>query len=560
MKIHRTSQKKSARFSVSLIFLIVLVGFLSWAYEQITIPNFDSLIPNDVAFFGEVTLSPRIIEKLKPVFNTEDLSLLAQNLTNNQFELDFQKDVFPNIGDHIGVALWENKEFAVIMNQSSRSQTEALLQKFILPGEAFQKKKESWGELWTPNFSSQLAFGFYKNYVILGSSKETVEKIGSSSSKLNQNHFYQSIKQEKPDSSFFSVYINSEKILPYIFSQKFVSMEPLLKATTKAFPGIGFFATFDDQGVVINGKMMADENIFPDKLQLSIPLFSKEATPLAQFSGKDTLLFTNGQNLFAKYQDTKDFLGRFDSQWSLIFEGIIRGRMRDIFGENMDFEKDILPYFNGPYAIILNEEETPAPFLSYTLVTQLQKIDGKSLALDEIIKKAQSHFAPQIKTVELPDGTKREELVASEKITEPLEKVSFGKYTYFRVPQSSDPTKKFSYGFADDYFLFSTNDTGIKKALTALTSGQNLLTTNAIKQSINLNLGKPDSFSYLNFEKFSALASLLKVVQQDTNTPPEIQNQGLSVTNLILSKFKDAIFTRKTSSQGVTVKAILFFH
>lgn len=511
----------------------------------------DYFFSSQTALLLEVSIDKGTTSNLEQIFPGADFVTLFDGLAENYFSIDFTEDVEPWIGSGAGMALFDKGDFIIAAKVRNRGRAEKFLDTFKLPTEAFEKKFFKSGEIWTPAFSSNVAVGFYKGFLLFSTSKNRLEQNFLDSEKLAHLENYQKVQSDLPQSSFFSVYADSEKLMNFLANnEKISAQKPLLQSIAQSLPAIGVRAKMKEREVMLYSKILSHEGVFAEQ---KVPKKNNQMMPeLAQFVSQDTLFFMNGSDIYEKYKHTKNFLAQFHPQFSVIFDGVLRAKSREIFGEKFDFEKDFLSQMHGQYAVVFDFENALQPFVNFTLITGFGGADTeRNMAqLQDVIHFAQRQFATQVEEVELPDGTTREELTAIDQKEIPIQKVEEGGKFYFTAENPSDSTKKFSYGFLDGYFVFSTHETGVKSVFAAHAHPETSLTNNDdFRESILFRYSPSGSYGFFNMAKFVSALELAS----------DTENQWRSLmTQFLRSNIRNITFARKIFPEEIFWTATLF--
>ncbi|MDH3324962.1 MAG: DUF3352 domain-containing protein, partial [Candidatus Peregrinibacteria bacterium] len=390
--------------------------------------------------------------------------------------------------------------------------------------------------------------------VFISSSSSAINEIFISEKKLESNEQYRKIRLDTPRKSFFFSYADSAQFVDLFLSgDRFATQKPLFDAGAKTLSSIGFSADVDDKSISVRSKILTADGVFSEH---EIKKAANSVMPrLAQFSPKDALFFMNGIDLYAKYAHTKEFLAQFHPQFSVIFEGILRAWGRENFGDKFDFEKDFLAKMRGQYAVLVDFEDEAMPFLDFTLITGFGGVDIEKNLSDfhDAIHFAQSRFTTKVEEVELPDGTVREELVAVDESEIPINKIEFKGRDYFTVENSgSSNSKKLSYGFVENFLVFSTHENGLKSVLSAQATPENALSQNKdFRDSVLFRYSPSESYGFVNFAKLENAINLI--------SNAEIGESGdFSITNLIRKNIRNATFARKVFPGEIFFSATLF--
>ena len=356
---------------------------------------------------------------------------------------------------------------------------------------------------------------------------------------------YKKLKQDIDEDSLMTIFLDSEKTLNLLAtSQKMVVLKPLLETIVQVFPGAGISLDVEDQGISLNGTFLAQEGV----LSTHAPQQPAQLMPeLAPFASSDILFFINGLDFYEKYAHTKSFLSSINPQFSLLFEGILRAKFQELFGEEVDFEEAFLSLMHGQYTLLADFRNDLYPFLEFTLITEFGDGSGEEIlsTMHEMVRSAQSHFTTEVEEVRLPDGTIRKELVSVDKDSVTIEEVPVGENVYFTVSSDTEGTK-FSYSFVDKYLVFSTHEEGIKSVLSNKNKLQpNLSENNDFRESIIFRYPPSESYGFVNIAK---LTSALEFVSE----------KPLSWGDFLKNNVRTATFARRVLPENIFIDLFLF--
>ena len=341
------------------------------------------------------------------------------------------------------------------------------------------------------------------------------------------------------------MFINTEKTVNLFTSPKYAVIKPIIETIAQTLPHIGIAAYPDKKGISIRTKLLTNEKVFNN---LKLKKAPRELMPkLAQFASKNVLFFMSGVDLYEKYKHTKRFLSQMNPQFSLLFEGVLRAKFRELFGENFDFETQFLSLMHSQYAIIIDFKDDLYPFLQFTYLTKFGSVDTNQTLTDfhDAVRSAQSRFTTKVEEVELPDGNIRKELVAVDKEEISIQKINFEGGTYFTI-DNEIPDKKFSYGIVDDYLTFSTHEGGMKSILSNKNQTHpNLSENEDFRDSVLFQFSPAESYGFVNFSK---LGSALEFLSEKSSP----------IGNFLKSIIRTATFARKVIPGEVILSAILF--
>lgn len=541
------NKKKKNRFISFFGFLVFIVGIIGildyyWTIRQEKLEQF---LPGDVALFSQINLNNKEARELNKIFPESSIETLLSLFSQGNIPPTLIKGMHSWIGQEIGIALFEDKNFMLAFEYRTKDEVENFMENFKTPEETFNLQKFPEVEILTPNFSSNIAFGFHGKWFLVSSSPDTIKKVFSSTEKLTDTVEYNQVKEDTSISSLGSIYVNTKKFINIAsYSPKYATFKPILDTVAQTLPTIGMTVVANEKGIVLQSKFLSQNN-FQLVNAKDDPI--KNMPILAQYASKDILFFTNGSDLFNKYKETKEFLSKINPQFSLIFDGLLRAKFKELFGENFDFEKQFISFMHGKYAILIDFEDDLYPFMHFTFLTEFGGEETEKILSEfhEAIKTAQSQFTTKVEEITLPDGTIRKELVSVNKDDISIETIQHQNDKYFTV-NNGEAQKKFSYGFIDDYFIFSTHEDGIRSVLSNKNQTHpNLSENEDFRESILFQFSPSHSYGFINASK---LVSSIEYLSE----------KPVKMTSLLKENFRTAVFARKVLQDMIIVKTIFF--
>lgn len=547
MKKQKNKNFRKSFFSGILLFILGILGIF-WHLNNQQNLDVSKLFPQETLFLTEIDLNKKSLEQFSNLFEKDDFLKLVDETLSQKFSLSFSEDLIPWIGKKMGIGVLKNGDLVMALKYKDVRKTRKFLNNFKTPEEEFSIKKIENGEIWTAPYSSQMFFGFTKGWLLIAKKEASLKNIIGKTSSLNQQLKYKDLFEDLPKNNFLLTYFDIEK-LEKIFtrSEKLKQYQPILEAFSLTMPEMGMIVNVDKKGLVFESKFKTHKGVFSLNEIQKTP--NKTIPDLAKYSPKNTLFFINGSDLYSKYLHTKNFLSDLNEQFPIIFDGLLRAQSREIFGEEFDFENDFLAKMRGQYAFLIDFENSLYPFLDFTFLSGFGGLDTEQnlSQFHEAIHYAQSRFAPQIQEVELPDGTKREELISAKPEEIPIRKVEYENKEYFTA-QNLVSDKKFSYGFVENNFVFSTHEEGIKSVIAVSEKTRSNLAENSdFRDSVLFKFSPSESYGFVNFSKLISGFELLSEVDSES-----VWSQFLKLN------IRNITFARKVFPEAVFFKAILF--
>jgi len=525
------------------LFIFGIIGYIFRLFMWVPV-DIDEVLPTNTVFLTEIQLGK--IQETSDVFNLTEFRNRLDLYLANRFNINFTETIKPWVGKTMSFAMLDDGTQIWALKYRNKKAAQHFLQNFTIENEHFITKQYNEGELLTPEFSSNITFGFYHNWLLISTQKTSIAQLFTKTEALNTNKQYRKIKTDLPVKNFIFLFSDNAKVLEHTkLSQDYLKYKPLLTTLTKSLSVIGITLQKDNNNIVLNTKILTADGIFDDQ---KIPKTPNENMPkLASLVPDDVLFFTNGENLYGKYLHTKAFLNTLEPQFAIIFEGLLKAQFEQVFGESFNFESDFLEKMRGQYALFLNIEDPAKPFVNFSFISDFSDQDETQLQqIEKAIQKAQAQHTTITEKVKLPDGSVREELVSAQSTNALFTENTFENQTYFSSPEK-DNKQSFAYGIIDHKFVFSTHDSGIKSVI-MVTQGkkQNLTQNKDFRESLLFKFSPSQSYGFLNFIKLNILTNLWE------------KTSDYDVIPFIISKFKDMTFARKIFPGEIFIKIILF--
>lgn len=527
MKRKKQTQTKKAPSQKHIFFLGMLlfsagiIGLINDLWTTYT-KSIEDLLPANTTFFIEG--------------NTQKIAALGkENIEITTAFPSFQKygeqidltDAETWIGSKVSFGKIKDEPFFAFKYRSKKK-TKAFLQKtFLLPDESFSQEKTPFGTIYSPEFSGIFSFAFVNNWIILTEKKTPLMAILGSEKKLSSIQTF-------PKEGLFSKTIGKGYFTGDIFAQ-----------TDESTPHSGFVQTF--KSLIHSGKFILAEETdgidtsFEFTTTLSeIPSSGKTVLPeLAQFSDENAFVFLNGLDLYQTYVRTKTFLETLHPELAIVFDGILEAESQEIFGPKFDFKTDFLSKMNGQYAVIIDFDDLADPFLKTTIISGFGKSDStKTLnEFHESLRFAQGKFSTEIQTVELPNGKTRDEIIATDPKEIVIKKYEAPKGEFYSS-LNPDSNTEISYGFLENYFVFSTHRSAVEKIFSGIFSP--LSQNTAFRNQVLLKESPSESYGSLNTNKLAITSSRF--------SPENVQ----TLITQISESFPTVLFSRKIEPQKIS--------
>lgn len=545
------NKKKKPKIHLGLLFFIGLfvfiLGILGYVFRLFSwVPvELNEVLPTETNIVIKLQLDE--IEDNQEILNTKEFIARLNYYLGKRFSINFSEDISPWIGKQAAFAQIEGGDELWAIEYRSKSKAKTFIQSFVTTDENFTEKEFEDGVLLTPEFSSEIAFGFYHNWLIISPSQTAIEKVFQKEEALKVNPEYKKIVTDIPRKNFFFCFVKIEPLIQEInFTEPAKKYIPLLKTLSQSLPTFGVSLQYEQKEITLNAKILSQEGIFEDRIITKTP--NQTMPELAKMVPQDVLFFINGSDLYAKYLHTKNFLSELDPQFALIFEGLLQAQSEEIFGEDFQFEEDFLSKMRGQYAFALDFKDQLKPFINFIFITGFgsEKNQGDISQFHDAIHIAQTQFSPQIEEVDLPDGTTRTELVSAKPEEIAIAKIESGDHVYFSS-QNKELEKQFSYGFFGKNLVFATQQEGLESIISVIEKKEKNLSENAdFRESVLFKFSPSESYGFLNISKIAPVIQLWKNNEDTEN-----------MAQFLRSKFRNLTFSRKVFPGEIFIKAVL---
>ena len=537
----------------AFLFAAGIAGVL-WHFLSQPTAKLAQIFPASTSMFIEFSLDSTSLNRWKKTFIENDITTSVENVLTQYIPRATTENVTPWIGKRAGIALLPNDEFLFAARYRSRAKANLFLEQLTLPDESLVEESAHDIVVQTPAFSSPLAFKFMDNWLLIGSSVESLT-MALTETPIAATPDYIECARDFPLQADIIAFTKTKDLLnPDFLGEQYVAQEPLLRALSDTIPAIGITLNFEKDRTLLDAKFVTADSVFSSEQLRNTP---NELLPqMAQFSPRDTLFFMNGNDLYSKFLHTRDFLSELHPQFSVVFDGLLRAEFRNIFGPEFDFEEDFLSQMHNQYALIFDFEDASSPTPHFTLITGFGGADMEKNAqtLHHVIRSAQSQVATEIVEKKLADGSIREELVAIDPRAVEIRKKLENEHTYFTATSPSSnvagSTRKFSYGFMDGQLVFSSHERGVANVMRAFSiENSNLAQNEDFRQSVLFDFAAAESFGYINFNKLRSLLDFSQILIAG--------EEGATSWSTLLQPFRNISFSRKSSPHATYFSGVL---
>lgn len=517
------------RFGI-LFFLIGILGFLAY-YWQSRIHDLDDFFTDEAYLTLQIDLAelPDNGEKwLKTILQETNTSLLDEIGDFDQLKTW--------LGRQVGVAFYPDGEVVLAIQWRNREAMQAFTNQYLATDENWVLTDTPMGQIKTPEFSSKMAFGISQRWLMISTSESLLKyHFRNDANRLSTQKNYRSIQRDIP-SGFAEFYLDTTSAVEDLYRGYDPNQEQMYQAMAEAVPALGLSLVEQDDFVQLYSKALTHDGIF---FQETVARDQAEIIPeLVQFVPHDTAFFINGINLPEKYNQLKVFLTELNPQYEIIFSGLIRAQVRELFGRDFDLQKDLLSKMHGQYALILDwdRDGVSAPYLTFLTGFGGRDKEQSLSDLHTAIHKVQSRFVPEIQEVELPDGTVRRELVSQDPDEIPIRKVEFAQNEYYYTTDLDNTDKKFAYGLLGEVFMFSSHEKGLQRILAAKQGETpSLAQQQQFRESVMFRFSPSESYGFLKMTRFTEMPLAQNILSAEQSP----------MLDLILSSLSDVTFSRK---------------
>ncbi|MBU1151498.1 DUF3352 domain-containing protein [Patescibacteria group bacterium] len=387
---------------------------------------------------------------------------------------------------------------------------------------------------------------FINDFLLLSEKEQAIYEIidAQKFDKLYSSSDYRRINNNMPLNKVAFAYMDFQKI-----DNSFLQLFPYLSEKGLSYEIIApFTSIFKSEGVsLIAGEdkfiMQNFTNLNRNNLdaQEYISNKSKYKGYLTDYIPQDAKAYFGGQNLENQIKKFIDILSNGEGDSVLLYDSIIQNYIQKYFGENLNFQTDLLPFFANEYGFAISEVQGKDV---YTMLIQLEKPKEDSVALAKIadtFSEVGGLFEPQIVEHILKDGTKSREIIA---IPEEIKRETL---SYENIQISAMKIGERNWGL---YYAFLENVAVVSGNLETL---KNIIDTTKSK---NISLNKSEHFkklidpllTYSDSIAYYSIDSLLPMLFEGGNGPQILEiissvssgknyfNDGIATVNYLTIK------------------------
>src|SRR3989339_28495 len=408
------------------ILLIILTAFslmaIFMAQKVLEPTNLGNILPaNQTVAFATINVADLSTKTTL----SEDYSLNPANLEKtvagylNQESFDLLKSWF---GSQIAIALIADTNQSIekiyFLEYQSRSEAEKFLNSLTVEDESLSRETYEGHTIYSYSLSQNFSACFISNYMVISQNAEILKLIidssKGSSSNLKSLSAYNTIADNLPYDAtgiaFWNVELYPDLAASYLPIYDMIP-EALIAPVMSIFNGFGAAIQANADGFYIQTYTSVDKELLADNSYFS--LVKKYNADLATFIPSEPEMFFGGENLQGEIAKTVSVFQQFNESAAIIFEGILRGAIKDYFGDSIDVDDDVYPIFEDEYAISAYENEEGVK--KYLILVGLGDSEEKQIHIDTLKQgflTQQIYSEPYVKTYVLQDGSEGKEVVA----------------------------------------------------------------------------------------------------------------------------------------------------
>ncbi|MFA6528022.1 MAG: DUF3352 domain-containing protein [Candidatus Gracilibacteria bacterium] len=484
------------------ILLVILMAFslmaIFMAQKVLEPTNLGNILPaNQTVAFVTINTSDLSTKTTLP----EDYSLSPTNLEQtiagyfNQESFDLLKDWFKSQAA-IALMIGTNQEVekTYFFEYQDRNTALQFLESITTEDEAVNKESYGSYTIYSYSLSQNFSAALIANYLVISEDPVMIKLIMDTAegdaSNLKSLSAYNTVMDNLPYDAtgvvFWNVKLYPDLAASYIPIYDIIP-EALITPVMSIFTGFGAVIQAAPEGFYMQTYTTVDKNLLED---LSYFGFVKKYNAnLTAYIPSGSTMFFGGENIQGEVKKAVSIFKKFNESAAIIFEGVIRGAVKQYFGENIDLDADIYPILEDEYSVSVYDTEDGGK--AYLVLVDLQNQDDKQIHIDTLNQgflEQQIYSEPYVKTYTLEDGSEGKEIVAD------LAEILNEKITY------DDSTI--------DMFYLSNGDT---LGYTAVSHDKFAMSTDLdlLKQSLDLMSGLSATGSFAESENMAAISAIM---------------------------------------------------
>lgn len=468
-----------------------------------------------------------------PAYSSEKISSLLQE----NFALDFSKDVKPWLGGKFGMALIKDENNKSInevffLEYNNKDKALATLKKLQLthPDDALISNKYGGFDLYSYKIANDLSFVFAEKYLIISPSYSSLKQIISTINKelapVSNNPEYHTLLTNLEKNYLVFGFINLNDFIDSIGkSPKYArviggeisNFMPLLKI----YKSFGVTVSTNENGFRAKTYTTIDKSLLQSGFYHKNKINYKG--DLLKFVPSTSIAVFGGINLGGQISRLEDLLAETGSSSSLVLRGELNNLIKAYVDTNKISTDQILNLLQNEYVFFVGSEPMSP---SYNFILEL---DSPTIAeqlpdfLNDALVKFSANKNPILRNVTLQDGTDAQEYIidlSTVKLDEST--INEGKiYTF----SASEKGEIISYGIKQNYFIISNKKADLVYLISELDSNKQD-NANASSFSNPWLLSKSDEITHINLNYLWPSAKFIPSSFLDYFTPVKTFQSG----------------------------------
>lgn len=314
--------------------------------------------------------------------------------------------------------------------------------------------------------SQSVSFTFMGSYVVMAESDEVLTGMIDDYlqlPRLSDDETYRKVANNLPQGGLLFGYVNYRKLYNTLEEDElFVSKKGqdllALRPYLNVFRAEGYTLFAEKERLVGQSYTSIDNEALDGETYLTFN--ETYQGQLLELVGPEPILLAGGHDLTSELNRVEDIFKSGTKTPALVFEGLIEAQKQRYFGEDVGLKEDIYPLFTGEYLIAVEGSlEQPEVSLLLELTNEQNDLTRFDRIVSEFIE-VSGVFSPEVREVELPDGTIGTEIVASQ------EKIERGSSSYnghtITTLKLGNTGIAISYTTIEDLLFMSTNETSLR--------------------------------------------------------------------------------------------------
>lgn len=474
-KAKKLTDSKTKKIGAGLVLVgtLILITALVSIYGKMTPSSLSGFLPRENTI-GFVELNIGNKTQLRNVFD-----LLKDH---EQYKLEnIKKFMYDNIGINfdkadfvsgkIGVGLLKSDDnkanIAVFIGINDKSGALRFLENLALKnkGDEFLCGEISGYEICHYTLSYNMQMAFIGEYLVISPSQKVISDLMAGGKKLSGEKKFIQIRNNLPAKNLVFVYVDAENLLSSLFkNDDFIARKGY--ELSALLPLLRILESHGAVLVAQDNNLAVQTYTHFNKTDISEPfiIFEKKYKGgLSNYIDENPLVFFGGANISKQLEKISQILSEGEETKKLLFEGMIRSEVAKYLGDTVSLEEDIYPIIKGEYAIAV---EGGGGDQEYKFLFELSNPKKQEEKIKELAKKfmeTNAVFAPKVIEVELEDGTRGKEIIATE---EEIEETS-GDYQNIKITSLKLGKKNWGihYAFLDNIVVFTTTKKSLMRSI-----------------------------------------------------------------------------------------------